>query len=73
MENSKIDAPAGPENILSETDQKDIEKFVENSQNYCERVYGGKTFEEADIDELRKEFRENNEAVKKIKLDWGVH
>jgi len=73
MEELKKESPAAPEHVLTESDRRDIDKFVENSQNYCERVYGGKTFEENDIEALRKEFKENNEAVKKIKIDWGIH
>ncbi len=56
---------------LTAEDEQEMDLFVQNSQNYCQKVYG-KTFDEKEIDELRKEIKENNEAIKKIKSEWGM-
>lgn len=56
---------------LTAEDEQEMDLFVQNSQNYCQKVYG-KTFDEKEIDELRKEIKENNEAIKKIKSEWGL-
>lgn len=56
---------------LTGDDERDIERFVENSQGYCQKIYR-KAFDDNELEELRKEIKERNEAIKKIKSDWGV-
>ena len=66
------DKPANEKNDdLTAEDEQEMDLFVQNSQNYCQKVYG-KAFDEKEIDELRKEIKENNEAIKKIKSEWGL-
>jgi hypothetical protein len=60
------------DNGLSPDDEREIELFLQNSGKYSEKVYGGKTFCDEEIDELRKEIKETNEAVKKIRTDWKL-
>jgi hypothetical protein len=57
---------------LSAEDDREMELFIQNSQGYCQKVYGGKNFEDAEIDELRKEIKETNKEIKKIKSEWGL-
>jgi len=58
--------------VLTPDDEREIELFLHNSGKYCEKVYGGKTFADEEITELRKEIKETNEAVKKIRTDWKL-
>jgi hypothetical protein len=57
---------------LSPDDEREIELFLQNSGKYSEKVYGGKTFCDEEITELRKEIKETNEAVKKIRTEWKL-
>jgi hypothetical protein len=57
---------------LTPDDEREIELFLHNSGKYCEKVYGGKAFADEEITELRKEIKETNEAVKKIRTDWKL-
>jgi hypothetical protein len=57
---------------LTEDDEKEIALFIENSQKYCEKIYG-RTFEDEDeIEPLRKKIKQGNEAAKQIKAIWGI-
>jgi hypothetical protein len=55
---------------LAPDDEREMELFLYNSGKYSEKVYGGKTFCDEDISELRKEIKESNEAARKIRKDW---
>ena len=57
---------------LTPEDDREMELFIQNSQGYCRKVYGGKDFEDKEIDELRKEIKETNKEIKKIKSEWGL-
>jgi hypothetical protein len=57
---------------LTPDDEREIELFLSNSGKYCEKVYGGRTFADEEIVQLRKEIKETNEAVKKIRTDWKL-
>jgi hypothetical protein len=55
---------------LTPEDEREMELFLHNSGKYSEKVYGGKSFCDEEISELRKEIKESNEAVWKIRKDW---
>ncbi|HEV7643046.1 MAG TPA: hypothetical protein VGO50_03815 [Pyrinomonadaceae bacterium] len=61
---------AGQISGLTPDDEREMELFLSNSGKYCEKVYGGKTFGDEEIFELRKEIKESNEAIRKIRKDW---
>ena len=56
---------------LTPDDKQEMDLFVKNSQKYCQKIYG-QTFCDEELEELRKEIRETNEAAKKIKKEWGL-
>jgi hypothetical protein len=64
--------PAAQSSGLTPDDEREIELFLHNSGKYCEKVYGGKTFADEEITELRKEIKDTNEAIKKIRTDWKL-
>jgi hypothetical protein len=64
--------PAKPAEDLNDDDNREMDLFVQNSGNYCRKVYGGKDFDGNEIDELRKEIKQTNEEIKKIKKEWGL-
>jgi hypothetical protein len=61
-----------PGSELTPDDDREMELFLHNSAKYSEKVYGGKTFCDEDVTELREEIKKSNEEIKKIRAGWGL-
>lgn len=65
------DKKKAEETPLTAEEERDMERFIRNSQGYCEKIYR-KKFEDGEIDELREEIKRSNEKIKKVRTDWDI-